>query len=123
VLIMRAIVALGGRAENQQIQAVINKKVKLQYNRYKAAKGLMARMGWTTIASTNRTLILSERGRAWLERQIAPPEKLDSPESTHPFNPFSPAVPSPAMPPENTRKENPSPQRISPAPQDVFIQI
>lgn len=123
VHILEALVKLGGRAENQEVQRTINKKVKLRYERYRAAKSLLAQNGWTTSASTNRNLAISDKGREWLSRRIAQPlPPASNRVEAHPEVPPS-STSNPISPHYESPKQLSPPQRFTSSGPDDFLQI
>ena len=69
--ILEVLVSLGGHAKNQEVSTRVNKRVKMHYPKFRQAREMLAKKKWTTSNSPNNCMVISEKGRKWIENELA----------------------------------------------------
>lgn len=69
--ILEALVELGGQAKSKEVSTWVNKRVEMLYPKFRQARQMLADKKWTTSNSPVNYLGISEKGRKWLEIQLA----------------------------------------------------
>lgn len=69
--ILEALVSLGGHAKSNDVSTFVNKRIKMLYPHFRKAKQMLAEKKWTTGTTSPNSLMISEKGRKWLEIQLA----------------------------------------------------
>jgi hypothetical protein len=79
--ILEALVGLGGHAKNQDVSTLVNKRVKMLYPKFRQARQMLTDKKWTTSNSPTNSLVISDKGRKWVENELAKRSK-SAPELT-----------------------------------------
>lgn len=69
--ILDVIEKMGGVANNQDVSAAVNKRIKMLYPKFKEAKAALVQKGWTKAARSRKALEITEKGTMWLNDQKA----------------------------------------------------
>jgi hypothetical protein len=79
--ILEALVGLGGHAKNQDVSTLVNKRVKMLYPKFRQARQMLTDKKWTMSNSPTNCMVISDKGRKWVENELAKRSK-SAPELT-----------------------------------------
>jgi len=79
--ILEALVGLGGHAKNQDVSTLVNKRVKMLYPKFRQARQMLTDKKWTMSNSPTNCMVISDKGRKWVETELAKRSK-SAPELT-----------------------------------------
>ena len=79
--ILEALVGLGGHAKNQDVSTRVNKRVKMLYPKFRQARQMLTDKKWTMSNSPTNCMVISDKGRKWVENELAKGSK-SAPELT-----------------------------------------
>ena len=79
--ILEALVGLGGNAKNQDVSTLVNKRVKMLYPKFRQARQMLTDKKWTMSNSATNCMVISDKGRKWVENELAKRSK-SAPELT-----------------------------------------
>ena len=69
--ILEALVGLGGNAKNQDVSTLVNKRVKMLYPKFRQARQMLTDKKWTMSNSATNCMVISDKGRKWVENELA----------------------------------------------------